>query len=71
MRSVAWRSLKQLRRDDPEFRLYHRLCLDNLVPRLREAGFTSEAALLAGVESVLAHLGPTTFDHIHAPGSSK
>jgi len=62
-RSMTWRSLKQLHRDDPEFRLYHRLCLDDLVPRLREAGYRSEAALLAGVGSFLALLGPTTFTH--------
>jgi glycosyltransferase involved in cell wall biosynthesis len=62
-RSVAWRSLKQFRRDDPEFRLYHSLCLDDLVPRLREAGYPSEAALLANVASVLARFGPTRFTH--------
>jgi hypothetical protein len=53
-RSMAWRSLKQLGRSDPEFCLYQRLCLANLVPRLRDAGYTSEATMLACFESGLA-----------------
>jgi Glycosyl transferase family 2 len=54
IRSMAWRSLKQLRGSDPEFCLYQILCLKALVPRLREAGYRSEAVLLAGLESGMA-----------------
>lgn len=57
-RSVAWRSLKQLGHSDPEFCLYQRLCLENLVPRLRDAGYTAEATMLACCESGLARLTP-------------
>jgi hypothetical protein len=57
-RSMAWRSLKLLGHSDPEFCLYQRLCLENLVPRLREAGYTSEATMLACFESGLARLSP-------------
>jgi hypothetical protein len=46
-RALAWRYLKQSVRPEPEFLLYQRLCLDNLIPRLREAGHTSEATMLA------------------------
>ncbi|HZM92426.1 MAG TPA: glycosyltransferase family 2 protein [Vicinamibacterales bacterium] len=45
-RAIAWRALKRLRRSDQEFLLYQRLCLDDLIPRLREAGCTREAKLL-------------------------
>jgi hypothetical protein len=45
-RAIVLRSLKQLRRRDPEFVLYQRLCLDDLIPRLREAGFTREVRML-------------------------
>jgi len=57
-RSMAWRSLKQLGRSDAEFCLYQSLCLENLLPRLREAGYTSEAAMLSYFEARLARLGP-------------
>ena len=57
-RSMAWRSLKQLGHTDPEFCLYQRLCLENLVPRLREAGYTSEATMLSCFESGLSRLAP-------------
>jgi glycosyltransferase involved in cell wall biosynthesis len=53
-RAIAWRSLKQLRRSDPDFWLYQSLCLDNLVPRLREAGYASEATMLASFQKSLA-----------------
>jgi len=53
-RSMAWRSLKQLGHTDAEFCLYQRLCLENLVPRLREAGYTSEAAMLSCFEAGLS-----------------
>jgi hypothetical protein len=56
---MAWRSLKQLGHSDPEFCLYQRLCLENLVPRLREAGYTSEATMLSCFESGLARLAPS------------
>ena len=45
-RAVVLRWLKLLRRSDPEFVLYQRLCLDDLIPRLRAAGFTREARML-------------------------
>jgi hypothetical protein len=62
MRAMAWRSVKQLRHSDPQFAMYQKLCLENLVPRLREAGYTREAALLAFFESGLSHFDVT---HIH------
>jgi hypothetical protein len=45
-RAILLRWLKQLRRSDPEFVLYQRLCLDDLIPRLRAARFTREARML-------------------------
>jgi len=67
MRALAWRSVKQLRRSDPHFGLYQTLCLENLVPRLREAGYTTDAALLACLES-----GLSRFDIMHTlPSRSK
>lgn len=57
-RAMAWRSLKQLGHTDPEFCLYQRLCLENLVPRLRDAGFTSEATMLSCFESGLSRFDP-------------
>jgi hypothetical protein len=56
IRSMTLRSLKQLWVSDPEFCLYQSLCLKALVPRLREAGYRREAALLASLESGLASL---------------
>jgi hypothetical protein len=50
-RAIAWRSLKLLRRRDPEFVLYQRLCLDDLIPRLRAADFMREAAILGFFEA--------------------
>jgi hypothetical protein len=55
IRSMAVRSLKQLRGSDPEFCLYQSLCLKALVPRLRQAGYRQEAALLAGLGPGLTH----------------
>ena len=55
-RAIAWRSLKQFGHTDAEFCLYQSLCLENLVPRLREAGFSSEAMMLACFESRLARV---------------
>jgi glycosyltransferase involved in cell wall biosynthesis len=46
IRAVLWRLLTSPGRRDPEFCLYQRLCLDDLVPRLRDAGYRREAALL-------------------------
>jgi glycosyltransferase involved in cell wall biosynthesis len=45
-RAVAWRALKQFRRSDQEFLVYQRLCLEDLIPRLRAAGWTREAKRL-------------------------
>ena len=43
-RSMAWRSLKQLGHSDAEFCLYQSLCSRRIfVPRLREAGYTSDS----------------------------
>jgi hypothetical protein len=44
---MAWRSLKLLRQSDQEFLLYQRLCLENLIPRLRDDGYAREASMLA------------------------
>lgn len=57
-RAIAWRSLKKFGHIDPDFSLYQRLCLENLVPRLREAGYTSEARMLACFEAGLAKVSP-------------
>jgi hypothetical protein len=43
---VGGRMLRS-RLGDPELLHYHRLCLDDLVPRLRRAGYVMEARLLA------------------------
>ena len=55
-RAMAWRSLKLLRRRDPEFLLYQRLCLENLIPRLRDDGYVREASMLAYFQSGLARI---------------
>lgn len=57
-RSMAWRMTKQFGHADPEFCLYQSLCLENLLPRLREAGYTTEARMLACFESGLARSAP-------------
>jgi hypothetical protein len=54
VRSLAWRSLKQVRTRDFEFLLYQRLCLDDLIPRLRDAGYATEAMLLDHFRSGLS-----------------
>jgi hypothetical protein len=46
--------LKQLGRSDSEFCLYQGLCLENLLPCLHEAGYTSEEAMLSYFEARLA-----------------
>jgi hypothetical protein len=57
-RSIAWRVLKTSGHSDPEFHLYQRLCLENVVPRLREAGYTSEATMLSCFGAGLARSTP-------------
>jgi hypothetical protein len=53
IRSLAWRSLKQIGRSDQEYCLYQRLCLEDLIPRLRDAGYSAEAAMLARLAPLL------------------
>jgi hypothetical protein len=50
--------LKQIGHTDPEFCLYQCLCLENLLPRLRDVGYTSEAAMLSCFEPGLARHTP-------------
>jgi glycosyltransferase involved in cell wall biosynthesis len=54
IRSLAWRVYRQ--RSDPEFRLYQTLCLVDLVPRLRHAGYIHEARLLSYFNSRLSRI---------------
>jgi glycosyltransferase involved in cell wall biosynthesis len=55
--SLAWRATAQGRLRDAEFCRYQRLCLADLVPRLREASYARESALLAGFAAGLRRLG--------------
>ena len=61
-RAMAWRSLKLLRRRDQEFLLYQRLCLENLIPRLREGGYEREASMLTYFKSGLKRISPKSID---------
>jgi hypothetical protein len=47
IRSLAWRSFRRISKSDPEFCLHQSLCLNDLLPRLRDAGYSTEAARLA------------------------
>lgn len=57
VRALAWRMTGGGRIRDADFLSYQRRCLDYLLPRLRSAGYTGEAALLSGFASGLRHLG--------------
>jgi glycosyltransferase involved in cell wall biosynthesis len=59
VRSLAWRSLKLRVRSDPDFCLYQSLCLNDLIPRLRQSGFASEATALSYFEPGLARFAAT------------
>jgi hypothetical protein len=69
-RTIAWRSLKQLRRRDPEFVQYQRLCLDDLIPRLRAAGYAREAELLTRwIRPLIARSRVSDSSQLHQPVS--
>jgi len=68
IRSMTWHSLKQIGSTDPEFSLYQSLCLENLIPRLREAGFAREAALLSPFEAGLTRATTNRMDG-HRPAA--
>ena len=69
-RAIAWRLLKRLRRRDPEFVQYQRRCLDDLIPRLREAGYTREADRLARwIRPLIARSKESDSNQLHQPVS--
>ena len=69
-RAIVMRSLRQFRRSDPEFILYQRLCLDDLIPRLREAGFTREARMLERwIRPLIARRKASDSNRLHQPVS--
>ena len=53
VRSLTWRCLTKIRKSDPEFCQHQTLCLNDLIPRLREAGYSAEAATLAQLAPLL------------------
>ena len=53
VRSLTWRCLKQIGKSDPAFYQHQTLCLNDLIPRLREAGYSAEAATLAQLAPLL------------------
>jgi glycosyltransferase involved in cell wall biosynthesis len=58
IRSLTWRSVGRFGHGDPDFYFFQTLCLNELLPRLRDAGFTREAAMLAGFKAGFARALP-------------
>jgi glycosyltransferase involved in cell wall biosynthesis len=52
--SLAWRSARHGALGDADFVLFQSLCLEHVLPRLREAGYAASAALLAPFDALLS-----------------